>query len=144
MKNIIKKVLKEDIEDSDDFSWVDTELELIEDQKHRFNIISNTITETKSYKGWNIHQDRFDGIIYWNIVEGYTGMATPEWDVEFEIPIDISHNNDYDGVTVIRTPKFKYVIEVINWYSTEYFEIVYNILTDYIDGVDVDGLIETE
>jgi len=142
MRNLIKKILKEDF-NPEDFSWVNTELESIRDDQHRYDLISNTISKVKEYKGWQIHQDRFDGVVYWNGDGGYTGMATPEWDEAFKIPVDISRADDYDNVTVINTPKFKYVVELEDWYSTKYFELVYNILTDYINEDEVPGLIES-
>ena len=142
MRSLIKKILKEDF-NPEDFSWVNTKLEPIRDDKHRYDLISNTISKVKEYKGWRIHQDNFDGVVYWNGNDGYTGMATPEWDEAFKIPVDISRADDYDNVTVINTPKFKYVVEVEDWYSTKYFELVYNILTDYINGDEVPGIIES-
>jgi hypothetical protein len=147
MKELIKKILKES---EDDFSWVDTsEPELVRDDQHRYDLISNIITKVKEYKGWRIHQDNFDGVVYWNGNDGYTGMATPEWNGEFTVPIDImwdhgAAGHDYDNVTEIRTPKFKYVVEVEDWYSTKYFELVYNVLTDYINEEEVPGIIESD
>lgn len=150
MRNLIKKILKEDF-NPEDFSWVNTELEPIRDDQHRYDLISNTISKVKEYKGWRIHQDKFDGVVYWDGNDGYTGMATPEWNGEFTIPIDIMWNHgvgaaghDYDNVTEIRTPKFKYVVEVEDWYSTKYFELVYNVLTDYINEDEVPGIIESD
>ena len=149
MRNLIKKILKEDF-NPEDFSWVNTELEPIRDDQHRYDLISNIITKVKEYKGWQIHQDRFDGVVYWYGNGGYTGMATPEWGEDFEIPIDVSNTDDQlqeghsDNVTVIVTPKFKYVVEVEDWYSTKYFELVYNVLTDYINEEEVPGIIEID
>ena len=142
MRNLIKKILKEDF-NPEDFSWVNTELEPIRDDRHRYSLISDTISKVKEYKGWQIHQDKFDGVVYWSGNDGYTGMATPEWDEAFKIPVDISRADDYDNVTVITTPKFKYVVEVEDWYSTKYFELVYNVLTDYINEEEVPGIIES-
>jgi hypothetical protein len=138
MRNIIKKILKEDF-NPEDFSWVDTELEPIRDDKHRYDLISSTIAKVKEYKGWRINQDSFDGVVYW-WGQGYTGMATPEWNEDFEIPVDITwatdgNDDNHDNVVTIPTPHFKYVIEVEDWYSTKYFELVYNKLTDYINNV---------
>ena len=134
MKNIIKKILKEDF-NPEDFSWVDTELEPIRDREHRIEIIEKTIAKVKEYKGWRVHQDRFDGVVYWTGNGEYTGMATPEWDGEFLVPIDIMWGNgdNYDNVKVIETPHFKYALEVEDWYSKNYFEEVYQVLTDYIN-----------
>jgi len=139
MRNIIKKILKEDF-NPEDFSWVNTELEPIRDDKHRYNLICNTIAKVKEYKGWRISQDSFDGVVYW-WGQGYTGMATPEWNEDFEIPVDITwatdgNDDNHDNVVTIPTPHFKYVIEVEEWYSTKYFELVYNELTDYIDYIN--------
>jgi hypothetical protein len=138
MRKIIKKILKEDF-NPEDFSWVNTELEPIRDDKHRYNLICNTIAKVKEYKGWRISQDSFDGVVYW-WGQGYTGMATPEWGEDFEIPVDITwatdgNDDNHDNVVTIPTPHFKYVIEVEDWYSTKYFELVYNELTDYINNV---------
>lgn len=138
MRNIIKKILKEDF-NPEDFSWVDTELEPIRDDKHRYDLISSTIAKVKEYKGWRINQDSFDGVVYW-WGQGYTGMATPEWNEDFEIPVDITwatdgNDDNHDNVVTIPTPHFKYVIEVEDWYSTKYFELVYNKLTDYVSNV---------
>ena len=138
MRKIIKKILKEDF-NPEDFSWVNTELEPIRDDKHRYNLICNTIAKVKEYKGWRISQDSFDGVVYW-WGQGYTGMATPEWGGDFEIPVDITwatdgNDDNHDNVVTIPTPHFKYVIEVEDWYSTKYFELVYNELTDYINNV---------
>ena len=145
MRKLIKKILKEDF-NPEDLSWLDTELykEPIRDDQHRYDLISNIITKVKEYKGWQIHQDRFDGVVYWYGNGGYTGMATPEWEEAFKIPIDVSVADDHDNVTVIVTPKFKYVVELEDWYSTKYFELVYNVLTDYINGDDVPGIIESD
>jgi hypothetical protein len=138
MRKIIKKILKEDF-NPEDFSWVNTELEPIRDDKHRYDLISGTIAKVKEYKGWRINQDNFDGVVYW-WGQGYTGMATPEWGEDFEIPVDITwatdgNDDNHDNVVTIPTPHFKYVIEVEDWYSTKYFELVYNELTDYINNV---------
>lgn len=138
MRNLIKKILKEDF-NPEDFSWVDTELEPIRDDKHRYDLISSTIAKVKEYKGWRINQDSFDGVVYW-WGQGYTGMATPEWNEDFEIPVDITwatdgNDDNHDNVVTIPTPHFKYVIEVEDWYSTKYFELVYNKLTDYVSNV---------
>lgn len=138
MRNIIKKILKEDF-NPEDFSWVNTELEPIRDDKHRYDLISSTIAKVKEYKGWRINQDSFDGVVYW-WGQGYTGMATPEWNEDFEIPVDITwatdgNDDNHDNVVTIPTPHFKYVIEVEDWYSTKYFELVYNKLTDYVSNV---------
>ena len=143
MRNLIKKILKEDF-NPEDFSWVNTELEPIRDDRHRYSLISDTISKVKEYKGWRIHQDKFDGVVYWSGNDGYTGMATPEWDGAFKIPVDISRADDYDNVTVITTPKFKYIVELEDWYSTKYFELVYNVLTDYINEEEVPGIIESD
>ena len=143
MRNLIKKILKEDF-NPEDFSWVNTELEPIRDDQHRYDLISNIITKVKEYKGWRIHQDNFDGVVYWYGNGGYTGMATPEWEEAFKIPIDVSNTDDHDNITVIVTPKFKYVVEVEDWYSTKYFELVYNVLTDYINEEEVPGIIESD
>ena len=139
MRKIIKKILKEDF-NPEDFSWVNTELEPIRDNKHRYNLICNTIAKVKEYKGWRISQDSFDGVVYW-WGQGYTGMATPEWGEDFEIPVDITWGTDgnddnHENVTTIPTPHFKYVIEVEDWYSTKYFELVYNILIDYMTDIE--------
>jgi len=132
MRNLIKKILKEDF-NPEDFSWVDTELEPIKDNEHRIGIIFETIAKTKEYKGWKVQQDKFDGVVYWYGDGEYTGMATPEWGDEYHIPVDISRGNEYDNVTEIETPSFKYVVEVEDWYSKNYFEKVYQALTDYIN-----------
>jgi len=139
MRKIIKKILKEDF-NPEDFSWVNTELEPIRDDKHRYNLICNTIAKVKEYKGWRINQDNFDGVVYW-WGQGYTGMATPEWNEDFEIPVDISWGTDgnddnHENITTIPTPRFRYVIEVEDWYSTKYFELVYNILIDYMTDIE--------
>lgn len=68
-------------------------------------------------------------------------MATPEWGEDFEIPVDITWGTDgnddnHENVTTIPTPHFKYVIEVEDWYSTKYFELVYNILIDYMTDIE--------
>lgn len=133
MRNLIKKILKEDF-NPEDFSWVDTELEPVRDDKHRVEVIEKTIAKVKEYKGWRIHQDKFDGVVYWDGNGHYTGMATPEWDGEFIIPIDVMWDGDeYDNVKSIYTPHFKYVVEVEDWYSKNYFEKVYQALTDFIN-----------
>jgi hypothetical protein len=134
MRNIIKKILKEDF-NPEDFSWVDTELEPVRDDKHRVEVIDKTIAKVKEYKGWRIYKDKYDGVVYWIGNGEYGGMATPEWDGEFIIPIDVMWNNgdDYDNVKSIYTPHFKYVVEVEDWYSKNYFEKVYQALTDFIN-----------
>jgi hypothetical protein len=146
MRKLIKKILKES---EDEFGWVDiNEPELIRDDEHRHDIIENVISKVKEYNGWGIKKESFDGVVYWwggyseNGNYGYTGMATPEWSEPFEIPVDISYGDDYDNVTVIRTPKFKYVIEVEDWYKKNYFQLVDKVLKNYMDGDDVPGLIE--
>ena len=146
MKDLIRKILKENLDSNDfnpeDFDWVDTNLEPIRDRDHRIEIIEDTIAKVREYKGWRIGQDSFDGVVYWNGTEGYTGMATPEWGEPFQIPVDIMYQDDYDNVTEIHTPHFKYVVELQEWYSKNYFETVYKILTDYINDDDVPGIIE--
>lgn len=41
--------------------------------------------------------------------------------------------NDYANVTEIHTPHFKYVIEVVDWYRNNYFKLVDEALTNYIE-----------
>lgn len=137
MRGIIKKILLEEF-DPEDLSWVDTDLEPIRDRQHRIDIIQKTIAKVKEYKGWRIHQDSFDGVVYWTGVDGYTGMATPEWDTDFRIPVDVTWGpglEEYDTLGTIGTPKFEYVVEVEDWYRNNYFEKVYNMLTDFITPI---------
>lgn len=141
MRNLIKKILNENY-DPDDLSWVDDVIKYdkIKDSAHRYEIIMDVIENVKSYKGWRIHCDTFDGVVYWYGVEGYTGMATPEWSVDNEIPVDISRGDDYDTITVIKVPQFEYVQEVRIWYQNNYFETVYRLLTNYINYGDTPGI----
>jgi hypothetical protein len=143
MKNLIKKILKEEIED--DFSWVDdVELESIRDDKHRYDIILNVIDKVKEYKGWTIDIGNYDGVVYWynQNNHNYVGMATPEWNEVFEIPVEVSDEDDNYPVTTIKTPHFKYVFEVEDWYERSYFYIVESILTSYKNGGFVPSVID--
>lgn len=148
MKNLIKKILKEEF-NPEDFDWVpkENEMELIKDDYHRRQVIGDVIDKVKEYKGWRITTDGFDGVTYWNGDDDYTGMATPEWDGNFTIPVDIMYgdNNlltEYNNVSTIITPEFKYVVEVVDWYRNHYFETVYNLLTKYINRDEVPTVIE--
>jgi len=143
MRNLIKKILNENY-DPDDLSWVDDVIKYdkVEDSAHRYEIIMDVIKNVKSYKGWRIHYDTFDGVVYWYGVEGYTGMATPEWSGDNEIPVDVARGDDYDTITVIKVPQFEYVQEVKIWYQNNYFETVYRLLTNYINHGDTPGIID--
>lgn len=143
MRNLIKKILKENY-DPEDTSWVDdiVKYDKIEDDVHKYAIIEEVIENVKSYKGWRINYDGWDGVVYWYGREGYTGMATPEWSGDNEIPVDVSRGDDYDSITIIKVPQFEYVQEIKIWYQNNYFETVYKVLTNYINYGDTPGIID--
>jgi len=138
------KILNENFED--DLNWADdANLTPIKDDEERYKLISDTLSKIK-YKNYSVYQDRFDGVVYWNgLPGGYTGMATPEWETPFEVPIDVTWNqgNDYDNVGIIKTPKFKYVEELVEWYSKDYFEKVSKALENFIEFGDTFGIVES-
>ena len=138
------KILNENFED--DLNWADdANLTPIKDDEERYKLIFDTLSKIK-YKNYSVYQDKFDGVVYWNgLPGGYTGMATPEWETPFEVPIDVMWNqgNDYDNVGIIKTPKFKYVEELVEWYSKDYFEKVSKALENFIEFGDTPGIIES-
>ena len=133
-------------ESEDDLNWADdANLTPIKDDEERYKLIFDTLSKIK-YKNYSVYQDKFDGVVYWNgLPGGYTGMATPEWENPFEVPIDVMWNqgNDYDNVGIIKTPKFKYVEELVEWYSKDYFEKVSKTLENFIEFGDTPGIIES-
>lgn len=146
MINFVNNILKENL-DMQDLSWADNaNLTPIKDEEERFELIFNTIFKVRRYKNYSIYRDGFDGVVYWDgLPGGYTGMATPEWDKHFEIPVDIMWNqgNDYDNVGIIETPEFRYVEELVEWYSKDYFEKVSKALENFIEFGDTPGIIES-
>lgn len=128
MKDVIKKILKENF-NPEDFSWVPKfEYEPIRDSKHRYDIIMGTIVEVKKYGDWKISVDEMSGTVEWYGNGNWVGLVTPEWSEEFEIPIDVTNGSDYTNVDVIKTPKFEYTIQVTDWYRNQYFKKVNEIL----------------
>ena len=132
MKDLIKKILKESEED---FSWVPkfSEMERVRDLSHKMDIAEEVIKKTKSYKGWTIYQDNFDGVVYWEGNGMYTGLSTPYWNNDDGVPVDIMWDEEeYENVKYIELPDFKYVVEVVDWFKNNYFEEVYQALTEFI------------
>ena len=133
-------------ESEDDLNWADdANLTPIKDDEERYKLIFDTLSKIK-YKNYSVYQDKFDGVVYWNgLPGGYTGMATPEWENPFEVPIDVMWNqgNDYDNVGIIKTPEFRYVEELVDWYSKDYFEKVSKTLENFIEFGDTPGIIES-
>lgn len=143
MRNLIKKILKENY-DPEDTSWVDSIItyDKIKDDADRYEIILDVIETVETYKGWRIKYES-DGVLYWYATEGgIYGLATPEWSEVNEIPVDISVNVGYQTIAIIKTPEFEYVQEVKIWYQNNYFETVYRLLTNYINHGDTPGIID--
>ena len=143
MRNLIKKILKENY-DPEDTSWVDSIItyDKIKDDADRYEIILDVIETVETYKGWRIKYES-DGVLYWYATEGgIYGLATPEWSEVNEIPVDISVNEGYQTIAIIKTPEFEYVQEVKIWYQNNYFETVYRLLTNYINHGDTPGIID--
>ncbi len=143
MRNLIKKILKENY-DPEDTSWVDNIItyDKIKDDADRYEIILDVIETVETYKGWRIKYES-DGVLYWYATErGYYGLVTPEWSENNEIPVDISGDEGYQHIATIKTPEFEYVQEVKIWYQNNYFETVYRLLTNYINHGDTPGIID--
>jgi len=137
MKDLIRKILKESEED---FSWVNIDnLEEIRNLSHKVDIAEEVIKKVKHYKGWTIHQDGFDGVVYWTGNGEYTGMATPYWDHDNMVPVDVTWDDNYANLQSIEIPEFKYVIELEDWFKKNYFEFVYQELTSFKRGNETRG-----
>lgn len=136
MREIIKKILRENSEDN--FDWFeDVESKPITNNTQRYNLIYNLISEVKSYGDWDLYIGNTDGVVYWSSYKypGFNGLASPEWSEEFEIPVDVESRRDYYSITTITTPEFQYDTELIYWYKNEYFKKISEILTKAIEDI---------
>jgi len=113
----------------------------------------------KNYQGFEISLDEFGGAYYWNyekttryygppLKEKIYALATPFWDANPYIPIDIEYYEVYtlNGIKIIeKNPQifsmiqpikewFNSVEELIIWYKEFYLEKVY---TEIMEGVNV-------
>lgn len=104
----------------------------------------------KKYKGFEIYISQFDGVVHWykkiplknnNGEIEVSVLATPFWDGETVIPIELSRveliNGDNseiiyelgDGTEMFKnvsiSPVFKDCQSVHEWYSSEYLPLVY-------------------
>ena len=135
-KYIIKKAIRESIYDS--LNWID-EIEpsrKVKDKSDEIDIIYNYIRNLMStYNGWEIfpgHTVDFTSKKYPDVIL----YATPQWDNENEVPVDIDGDFGYRHLGEITIPKLDYEIEVIEWVKNVYIPTVIKRAEDYLSTID--------
>ena len=85
--------------------------------------------------------DSFAGVMYFIFTsKNYRidGMATPFWDGHCFIPIDWCMHGDFSGCAVDGLKRwdiksgFKTIGELVNWYNSDYFEILTKVCIDIV------------
>tara|TARA_R110000803_G_scaffold157924_2_gene222247 strand:+ start:2185 stop:3057 length:873 start_codon:yes stop_codon:yes gene_type:complete len=130
---IPKKVVKEEI---NDFEWAkDTEaytsIENIGstcEAQEKYVIKYFTEKRDHSYKDFTYSIDNGSGAVTWEFpdTDEYFVYASPYWNGECELPIDIQGDmGEYETLDIIELPQFEYEEELRDWLENEYPKIVY-------------------
>ena len=147
MKNIIKKIIKEEI---NDFDWTEdisafTPMPNESDppvmrmvfasayDEENFRIMNYIFDDGYYYNGWRIQMDKFSGVVEWDREgEEYMIYATPHYNDENITPVAIDNGEEYVNMFDVEVPKFDYVEEAEKWYKEEYPKLV-------IDSINQSG-----
>jgi hypothetical protein len=102
----------------------------------------------KNYKEFKLYYDTMSGVLHWenspNELTLITVMATPFWDGNKEIPIDIqiihwlnkekseSYEDDFSGVIGLGDIKFKNIEELLIWFRDFYLPKTYDFIKSTI------------
>jgi hypothetical protein len=141
MKNLIKKILKEEF---NDFGWTKdvpakTPMPSLEDEPDRMTFSSayeervHQIMEDAFKKcfyryGWEICYSLHSGVVEWE-KDDYVIYATPHYEDLNELPIELQDSEGQLDFELINIPMFGYEEDVENWYLYEYPEEVKRVLS---------------
>ena len=147
MKNNIKKIILEEI---NDFDWTEDisaftpmpndfdppVVRTVFDsayEEENFRIMNYVFDEGYNYNGWRIDMDKFSGVVEWDREgEEYVIYATPHYNDENITPVAIDNGEEYVNMFDVEVPKFDYVEEAEKWYKEEYPKLV-------IDSINQSG-----
>ena len=137
LKDII--YLTDNINESNDFDWTrDIQVTPIDNGPICETLYDEVVRYFRnkqpiSYGDYYYSMDGYSGTIVWgfNDTDEYVVYATPYWEGECELNIDIQGDmGDYETIDYIELPKFEYVEALHQWLENEYPKIVVKRIKD--------------
>jgi len=137
LKDII--YLTDNINESNDFDWTrDIQVTPIDNGPICEALYGEVVRYFRnkqpiSYGDYYYSMDGYSGTIVWgfNDTDEYVVYATPYWEGECELNIDIQGDmGDYETLDYIELPKFEYVEALHQWLENEYPKIVVKRIKD--------------
>ncbi len=127
--SIIKKVIKESLDDN--LQWIkDVEpSRLVLDKEDEYNIMYDYVSKFGlNYDGWELYIDNMSGT--WQLTnpqfQDIIIYASPQWEDEDIVPVAYDDVDDYRDLGEIEIPKLEFEFQVIDWLNNVYIKEVIN------------------